>query len=135
MRSVVRSLAATFLLTLVCVSHARDGIDASPFASVVDDLIVAFFATETTCDGLVDIDEICFVVPAAGASYLAQQIERVVDDHGPTGLSAGEWRAANGVWAIELSFGDVRKGTLEVYLAEVTDAVVRGVMRYLPAMR
>src|SRR5690606_35408747 len=100
-RRILVVLVAT-ILPLTSVSFARDGIDASPFAPVVADLLTAFFATETTCDGLADIDELCFVVPAAGASYLAQQLERVVLEHRPAGLSLGEWRAANGVWAVEL---------------------------------
>ncbi|MFO7546256.1 MAG: hypothetical protein R6W77_12265 [Trueperaceae bacterium] len=137
MKSVLRILVvlSAVSLPLASVSHARDGIDASPFAPVVADLLSAFFATETACDGLAEIDELCFFVSPAGASYLAQQLERVVQEHRPAGLSLGEWRAANGVWAVELEFGDARRGSLEVYLAEVTDATVRGVMRYLPAMR
>jgi len=134
MTTAARILLAVAALVALPV-HAGDAIDASPFATVVSDLLVAFHASETPCEDVSEADEVCFVVAAAGASYLAERLEEVAAGYDQAGLAIGEWRAANGVWAVRLTFGDARKGVIEVYLAEVRDAAVRGVIRYLPAAR
>jgi len=121
--------AVTVLVALLFASHpitARDSLMASPYGSVVADLLRAFHATEDPCLGPVDVSDVCFTVHPATVGGLAEILENVVAGYRSAGLSGGEWRAANGVWAVELLFGDGGYGRLEVYLTELQRAEVRG---------
>lgn len=109
---------------------ASSDIEASPFGMVVGDLLVAFHADEVPCeDGANDSLELCFSAASVGVSYLAERLTELVDSYEPAGLSQGEWRAANGVWAVTLVFHNQAYGRLEVYLAETMGAGVRGLAR------
>lgn len=107
-------------------AEAKDNILASAYAPVVNDLLFAFFATEVPCLGPVDMSDVCFTVEPATAGALAEALEVVVNGYHSAGLHTGEWRAANGVWAVELRFGDGAYGHIEVYLTETKRAEVYG---------
>lgn len=120
---------AAVLLVLVLSSvtgHAKDNLLASPYGSVVADLLFAFHATEVPCLGPVDMSDVCFTVDPATAGGLAEILEVVIAGYESAGLRGSEWRAANGVWAVDLRFGDGLYGTLEVYLTELQRAEVHG---------
>lgn len=108
------------------MAGAKDNLLASPYGSVVADLLFAFHATELPCLGPVDLSDVCFTVDPATAGGLAEILEQVVSGYGSAGLRGGEWRAANGVWAVDLVFGTGVYGTLEVYLTELQRAAVQG---------
>ena len=117
------------LAALACVTGAgaaKDNLMASPYGSVVADLMFAFHAVEVPCLGPVDMSDVCFTVDPATAGGLAEIIESIVAGYRSAGLRAGEWRAANGVWAVELVFGDGVYGGLEVFLTERQRAEVSG---------
>ena len=116
----------TFLSRFTRLAGAKDNLLASPYGSVVADLLFAFHATELPCLGPVDLSDVCFTVDPATAGGLAEILEQVVSGYGSAGLRGGEWRAANGVWAVDLVFGTGVYGTLEVYLTELQRAAVQG---------
>lgn len=116
----------TALAFTACPAAAKDNLLASPYGSVVADLLFAFHATEVPCLGPVDISDVCFTADPATAGALAEILEKVVAGYSSAGLRGGEWRAANGVWAVNLIFGDGVYGTLEVYLTELQRAEVHG---------
>lgn len=127
-QSLIRLLLAAVLWAPVAL--ARDNIEASPYGMVLSDLLLSFHADEVPCeDGTVEAPEVCFFVSSVGASYLAERLTALVDAYAPAGLSHGEWRAANGVWAVALAFRNAGYGHLEVYLAETLGAGVRGLVR------
>lgn len=123
-------LARVIMLLAVVIAAgmagAKDNLLASPYGSVVADLLFAFHATELPCLGPVDLSDVCFTVDPATAGGLAEILEQVVSGYGSAGLRGGEWRAANGVWAVDLVFGTGVYGTLEVYLTELQRAAVQG---------
>src|SRR5690606_5511669 len=123
-------LARVIMLLAVVIAGAlagaKDNLLASPYGSVVADLLFAFHATELPCLGPVDLSDVCFTVDPATAGGLAEILEQVVSGYGSAGLRGGEWRAANGVWAVDLVFGTGVYGTLEVYLTELQRAAVQG---------
>ena len=123
-------LARVIMLLAVVIAGAlagaKDNLLASPYGSVVADLLFAFHATELPCLGPVDLSDVCFTVDPATAGGLAEILEQVVSGYGSAGLRGGEWRAANGVWAVDLVFGIGVYGTLEVYLTELQRAAVQG---------
>ena len=120
---IVTTLALTLATLLAC---AKDNLLASPYGSVVVDLLAAFHAREVPCLGPVDMSDVCFTVDPATAGGLAEILESVVADYESAVLRSGEWRAANGVWAVALVFGDGVYGTLEVYLTESQRAEIQG---------
>lgn len=107
-------------------TEAKDNILASAYGPVVIDLLFTFFATEVPCLGPVDMSDVCFTVEPATAGALAEALEVVVNGYRSAGLQTGEWRAANGVWAVELRFGDGLYGHVEIYLTETKRAEVSG---------
>lgn len=125
-RLLQRVLAACAALVVTASTAAKDSILASAYGPVVNDLLFAFHATEEPCVGAVDMSDLCFSVTPATAGALAESLELVVAGYGSAGLQRGEWRAANGVWAVELVFGGGAYGTVEVYLTETELATVRG---------
>jgi len=128
MRNALYSAVTLLMLGVASLTCARDGLFATPYGSLTADLLEAMGAEEVPCYSVVDAPEVGFVVRPAGASYLAEVLEAVTDGYGQAGLSRGAWRAANGVWSVELRFGDGSYGKLEVYLAEVGGAVVHGIL-------
>jgi hypothetical protein len=126
-----RILTTTLLLGLLAwPAVARDNVEASPYGMVVSDLLLSFHADEVPCeDGSVEAPEVCFMVTSVGASYLAERLTVLVESYAPAGLSQGEWRAANGVWAVSLAFRNDSYGRLDVYLAETLGSGVRGMVR------
>jgi hypothetical protein len=124
---IARILTVLAALSLAALPAAgKDNLLASPYGPVVVDLLFAFHATEVPCLGPVDISDVCFTANPATAGALAEVLETVVAGYGSAGLRGGEWRAANGVWAVDLVFGDGVYGALEVYLTEVQRAEVHG---------
>lgn len=127
-----RTLVTILLLGLLTAAPvlARDNVEASPYGMVVSDLLMSFHANEVPCeDGAVEDPEVCFMVTSVGASYLAERLTTLVESYAPAGLSQGEWRAANGVWAVSLAFRNDSYGRLDVYLAETLGSGVRGMVR------
>jgi len=109
---------------------ARDNIEASPYGMVLSDLLLSFHANEVPCeDGGREAPEVCFQVDSVGVAYLAERLTALVESYAPAGLAHGEWRAANGVWAVALEFKHDAFGRLEVYLAEGMGSWVRGLVR------
>lgn len=125
---LARRLAPLLVLALAYLApvEAKDDLLASPYGPVVADLLFAFHATELQCLGPVDVSDVCFKVDPATAGGLAEVLEAVVAGYRSAGLRGGEWRAANGVWAVDLVFGEGVYGTLEVYLTEKHRATVEG---------
>lgn len=123
---LARAAAVWVLLFAAYPATAKDNLLASPYGSVVADLLLAFQAAEVPCLGPIDISDVCFTVDPATAGGLAEILENVAAGYASAGLRGGEWRAANGVWALELLFGDGVYGTLEVYLTELQRAQVHG---------
>lgn len=121
-----RLVACALLLTGWMQVGAKDDLLASPYGPVVADLLFAFHAKEQHCLGPVDVSDVCFKVDPATAGGLAEVLEAVVEGYRPAGLRSGEWRAANGVWAVDLVFGEGVYGTLEVYLTEKNRAAIEG---------
>ena len=128
-----------FTLLLCCLLHlapvglARDSIEVSPFGNVFTDLLEAFHADGTPCEGATtDMDEVCFRSHAVSVSYLAERLTEIVEGYDALGLKSGGWRSANGVWTVSLAFPNSSHGLLEVYLAEAPDNLVKGVIRLVP---
>jgi len=130
MNRTVLTLLLTGLLALPFVGFARDGIEASPYGNVFTDLMDAFHAEGTPCEGATTgMSEVCFKALAVSASYLAERLTEIVDGYEGVGLRSGGWRSANGVWTVALALPNSSYGQLEIYLAEVSDNQVRGVIR------
>lgn len=128
-RTSLRSLLCTLLL-LSPSALARDTIDISPYGNVVADLLAAFHAEDVPCEGVAtDVGEMCFRVQATSASYLAERLTEIVVDYDSVGLNSGGWRSGNGVWTVSLMLPNKSLGLLEIYLAEVPDNGVNGVIR------
>ncbi len=124
----------TVLLSLVLLQAplvlAEGDIVAGPYGMVVSDILLSFHADEVPCEGgATDLPEICFKVDSVGVAYLAERLSALVESYTAAGLEHGDWRAANGVWAITLEFRHDAFGRLELYLAESMGAGVRGLAR------
>ncbi len=120
----LRSVALSLALSLG-VACARDSLMASAYGPVVVDLLGAFGAEETLCPLATYQHDLCFEVEPAGAAWLAGRLAEVVDGYASAGLRSGDWRSANGVWSVTLSFGGAY-GWVELYLTEVGQGSVRG---------
>lgn len=130
MNRTVTTLLLSFLLALPSLGFARDSIEASPYGNVFADLLGAFHAEGTPCEGATTAtSEMCFRSLAVSASYLAERLTEIVEGYEGVGLRSGGWRSANGVWTVSLAFPNSSYGQLEIYLAEVQDNQVRGVIR------
>lgn len=115
------------ILLSFSVASARDSLMASAYAPVVADLMEAFQAEETLCPLATYQHDLCFEAKPAGATWLAEQLAAVVADYAPADLRSGDWRSANGVWSVALSFGEGDGyGWVEVFLAETGPGAVRG---------
>ncbi len=125
-----RLLITLLLVALGAFSSAKDSLMASAYAPVVSDLLAAFHAEEAICSLTTYQHDVCFVVSPAGASGLAEVLTDVAADYAAAELRLGEWRAANGVWAVELTFGSGAYGSVELYLTEVEQGAVRGVFLF-----
>lgn len=112
-------------------AHAKDRLLATPYGVVANDLLTAFGAEVAECVGAIASFDVCFTVTLAGPSYLATQLEEVIDDYRSAGLSTDGWRAANGVWSVTLRFETGNYGELQVYLSEGGNALVRGVLVFV----
>ena len=124
------SLLTVCLLLLVPVGLARDSIEVSPFANVFTDLLEAFHAEGTPCEGATTgMAEVCFRSQAVSASYLAERLTEIVAGYDAVGLKSGGWRSANGVWTVSLLLPNSSYGHLEIYLADAPDNHVKGVIR------
>lgn len=127
------TLLSCLLLLLAPMGVARDSIEISPYGYVVSDLLAAFHAESVPCEGAVtEAAELCFEARAASASYLAERLTEIVAEYGAVGLASGGWRSGNGVWTVSLMLPNKNLGQLEVYLAEMPDNRVNGVMRLVP---
>jgi hypothetical protein len=125
-----RILLLCALLSLGAFAAARDSIEASPYGNVFADLIAAFHAERVPCEGVATgIAEVCFRAETVSASYLAERLSEIVNAYDSVGLSSGGWRSANGVWTVALTLPNDRFGQLEIYLAEVPENLVKGVVR------
>lgn len=128
-RTSLRYLLCALLLSAP-FSSARDTIDISPYGNVVADLLAAFHAVDVPCEGVAtDVGEMCFRAQATSASYLAERLIDIVSDYGSVGLDSGGWRSGNGVWTVSLMLPNKNLGHLEIYLAEVPENGVKGVIR------
>ncbi|HZJ10388.1 MAG TPA: hypothetical protein VFD39_11880 [Trueperaceae bacterium] len=112
----------------VAVGLAGDDLFASAYGSLAQDLLRAFHAEQTQCHAAIDVPDVCFEISAAAASQLAEVLEAVVEQYRSAGLATGAWHSANGVWAVELRFGDGAFGGVEVFLTETGRGVVRGML-------
>jgi len=108
-------------------STAKDSLMASAYGPVVSDLLAAFHAEEDVCSLTTYQHDVCFVASPSGASALAEALTDVVELYGPAELRTGTWRSANGVWAVELTFGTGAYGSVELFLTELEAGSVRGV--------
>src|SRR5690606_7127712 len=106
---------------------AKDSLMASAYAPVVTDLLAAFHAEESICTLTTYQHDVCFVASPAGASSLAEALTEVADQYAAAELRLGPWRSANGVWAVELTFGSGAYGSVELFLTEPQPGAVRGV--------
>lgn len=131
-RRARRSLGVALCLLLLSLATARDNLFASAYGPLAHDLLDAFHARETQCHAAIEVPDVCFEVRAAGAGPLAETLADVVEDYRSAGLRMGEWRAANGVWAVELRFGAGAHGSVEVYLTESGRGDVRGMLVLSP---
>lgn len=121
-------VVAICLLVSLAVGWAREGLFASAYGPLARDLLRAFHAEETSCLAAIDVPDVCFEVGAAGAGQLAEVLAEVVEEYRPAGLTTGDWRASNGVWAVELWFGEGAYGSVEVFLTEIGRGQVRGML-------
>lgn len=121
-------VVAALLLNSAGVVRAHDGLLASAYGPLSRDLMAIFHAEKTLCHAAIEVPDICFEVSAAGAGQLAELLETVFADYRGAGLRRGAWRSANGVWALELYFGEGVYGRLELFLTEVTRGEVRGML-------
>ena len=121
-----RWACAVMLAAALGVASAKDSLMASAYAPVVRDLMEAFGAVETLCPLATFQHDVCFEASPAGASQLAEQLAEVVSGYEPADLRVGDWRSANGVWAVTLRFGSGAYGAIDLYLAEVGPGAVRG---------
>ncbi len=103
---------------------------ASPYGPVLIDLLAAFQAVETPCPSASVQHDLCFDATPAGATQLAEALSEVVGGYATAGLGVGDWRAANGVWAVSLSFGGGALGWVDLYLTEAGLGTVRGTFIY-----
>ena len=124
------AVVLAMLLSPLSTAHAKDNILASAYGPVVMDILFAFFAIEVPCLGAIDTSDVCFTVEPTTAGALAETIVEVVDGYTSAGLQSGTWRSANGVWAVELRFGEGAYGFIEVYLTETKRAEVHGKVVY-----
>lgn len=116
------------LLASLVFAGAHDGLFASAYGSLSRDLLEVFHAEKTLCHAAIEVPDVCFEVSAAGAGQLAELLETVLVDYRGAGLRRGEWRSENGVWALELYFGEGAYGRLELYLTEIARGEVRGML-------
>lgn len=126
-----RSLIVLLSLFLLAPWALGEGdVEAGPYGMVLSDMLLTFHADEIPCEGgATDLVEVCFEVDSVGVAYLAERLSALVESYAPAGLAHGDWRAANGVWAITLEFKHDSFGRLELYLAESMGAGVRGLAR------
>lgn len=130
MKRISHTLLLCALLFLGAVATARDSIEASPYGNVFTDLIAAFHAERVPCEGVATgVAEVCFRAETVSASYLAEKLTEIVNAYDSVGLSSGGWRSANGVWTVALALPNNKFGQLEIYLAEVPENLVKGVVR------
>ncbi len=130
MNRTLLSLLLCCLLQFAPGALARDTIEASPYANVFEDLLVAFHAEDSPCEGGAGgMAEACFKAHLVSASYLAERLTEIVESYESVGLKSGGWRSANGVWTVALTFPNSSYGQLEIYLAEGQDKLVKGMFR------
>lgn len=130
MKIGIATLLLSGVLLLTPMTHARDSIDATPFGPVLTDLMAAFHAQSVPCEGVATTEaEVCFESRAVGASYLAERLVEILEAYESIGLTNGGWRSANGVWTVSLKLPNNSFGRLEIYLAETTSSMVKGVVR------
>jgi hypothetical protein len=125
----VAALALLCGLLLAPAGRAEGTLDASLYGPVGRALLAAMHAKVVPCADTVGAPEVCFEVEATGVAVLAEEVEAVAADNAGAGLRLGPWTAGNGVHAVSLSFEGRTVGVLEVFLAEVTPARVRGMLR------
>lgn len=128
-----RLLVSLLLLALLCAPAvwARDRLFASPYGPLASDVLAAFGAEVVPCIGAIDAAEVCFVVHVAGPTYLATELETVVEAYRQAGLTTSAWQAANGVWKLSVRFMDGGSGELQVFLSETGNSAVRGVLVFI----
>lgn len=130
LRRLLTSIA--ILALLVCpAGWARERLLASPYGPLANDVLSAFGAEVVPCVGAIDAAEVCFVVHVAGPTYLATELETVLEEYRQAGLAASAWQAANGVWKLSVWFMDGSSGELQVFLSETTGSSVRGVLVFI----
>lgn len=122
-----RFLLALAIVSVCAFSAAKDSLMASAYGPVVTDLLAAFHAEEDVCSLATYQHDVCFVARPTGAATLAEVLTDVVTLYGPAELRTGTWRSANGVWAVELTFGTGAYGSVELFLTEAEAGSVRGV--------
>lgn len=119
------------LASVIGPALARDRLFVTPYGAVASDVLAAFDAEIVPCVGAIASSDVCFVVAVAAPTALAARLEGVIEAYRPAGLTAGAWRAANGVWSLTLRFGSGRYGELEVYLSETGSSSVRGALVFV----
>lgn len=129
-RSQLRGLAHIALALALALPHAAaaDRLYSSPFGPLVEDILTAFDAEVVPCVSPVAGPEVCFVVHILSPTYLASELEAVLEQHRHAGVNPDAWETANGVWRLSVKSKDVGAGQLLVYLAQAGTALVRGVL-------
>lgn len=132
-----RTLAAACLLLIVALLgavHARDAIERSPYAPLVDDLLERLHATTVACDLTLDPLTRCFTIVPGTVAAVAEALEHVMLEYGGS-IVRSEWRSANGVHHVEVRLSDDLWGSLELWLTEPDGQVVAGRVMHQPKRR
>jgi hypothetical protein len=121
-------------LVLVAMAPSWAGawsLSATPYGAVVDALLRRFHAHEHACGVTQGLPEACFVVEAARAAQLAEELEAFLGDHGGA-LVRGGWSSANGAHRVAITLPDAGWGALELWLIELPAHRVEGRFRHVP---
>ncbi len=130
------NVAACLLLIIALVGavHARDAIERSPYAPLVDDLLERLHATTVPCDLTLDPATRCFTIVPGTVAAVAEALEHVMLEYGGS-IVRSEWRSANGVHHVEVRLSDDLWGSLELWLTEPDGQVVAGRVMHQPKRR
>jgi len=122
------------LVALLGAAHARDAIERSPYAPLVDDLLARLYATTVACDLALDPATRCFTIVPGTVAAVAEALEHVMLEYGGS-IVRSEWRSGNGVHHVELRLSDDLWGSLELWLTEPDGQVVAGRVMHQPKRR
>jgi hypothetical protein len=121
-------------LLVVGAAWSAGGLAATPYRSLVDDLLERFHAVVRPCGMALDDADLCFLVQPAHVALLAETLEAFVADHAGS-VVRGSWTSANGAHRVVLKLSDETWGALELWLAERPDRVVEGWFERRPRPR